>query len=442
MMSKTQLLCEGILRQRPDIALHQVKGKRAFSRSVGKARRQPIRSKRECLSPASGERTFRAAIHSEKRNSIDALSGAARSRQVSLLKGNNKQYQHCGIVSGNESSCVINQSQPLIGLTNSAKEQYAHLTGKTAYRQLTFNPGDTFRRKPGPVYIDMQFLSPECRNKGNTMLKVFRRQQHKEIRDITHQIDAFLALASQPDHPIYHQIKVRKVTKTPKIPPGHPLLNGKELGGYANADKPRGHVVCHYGGNLDFYTNNARYAAKRNAYCLGINESDKPSSGKRQQIKAEAVDHGYSMLLTSIDENGKWVGNAGGRINDPRGTQYQSNIGIQWLKVSATHSPKLYVDMGVMITTNAVGSGEPYQFNYGSHYFPKEKVQSTVTSRQKGLGRRYYKCGDCGAAVKPYTVNALKAKAVGSGKRVLRNTCTHDVLLKLGIKCCYSNENQ
>ncbi|GAA4649467.1 hypothetical protein GCM10023116_17410 [Kistimonas scapharcae] len=232
------------------------------------------------------------------------------------------------------------------------------------------------------------------------MKKVDQKRQSDEINKIVRQIDHYLASTANPDDPIYQRVRVKVVEKTPSIPANHPFLLEQQFGGYATAFMPRGTVLCHYAGILDFYDNESPNARLRNNYCLGLEDNAEHMSGKRQQLKGGAHSGGHQILVTSYDAGGKWVGNAAGRINDPRGTRAKTNVAIQWIKVHSKDQPDLVVDMPFFITTEEVQPNEPFSFDYGLYFFTDSTESScnpvSLDAPESCLMPRAFICGECG----------------------------------------------
>ncbi len=272
-----------------------------------------------------------------------------------------------------QNSLVINKMQPLISLSEAARKQYEYSTRKSGYFSLKFKPDTVFVRQKKPVpYLGTQFLSPDLQGNGNKMKKEDKNRQAAEINAVWQQIDDYLEFATKPDgNPIYQRITVKPVKKTRSIPKNHPLFIKLHLGGYATQITPRGTLVCHYGGTLDFYDNNERNARLRNSYCIGQADCDVYTSGKRQHAKTSGRTNGHNILVSCCDENRKWVGNAGGRINDPQGTKDSANVAVQWVKVCAKDKPDLPVDMPFLITTEDVREGQQFYLKYGNDFFTK-----------------------------------------------------------------------
>ena len=291
-----------------------------------------------------------------------------------------------------ELSSVINRTRPLLGITQNARDRYAELTGKKAYLSLNFKRGDVFLRS-GPLCPEKQFLSPAFRVDNNNMSRADRCKKTREINRITRQVDYYLSKATTcPEDAIYKQVYVKQVEKALDLPEGHGLLEIGQLGLYAAEYMKRGTLLCHFGGVLDFYESNSPYEALRNAYCLEMDVSAMHISDKRQSMNIHS-----KILVTSYDRQHNWVGNAGGRINDPRGTKGQSNVAIQWVTVFAQHSPSLTVDMPFLITTEEVVRGQQLYFDYGTRFFEgSNEVEVSPTALETCLSPEGYRCGDCG----------------------------------------------
>ena len=260
-----------------------------------------------------------------------------------------------------ECSSVLDRTRPLLGITENAKARYAALTGKKDYLYLNFKCDDVFVRS-GSLRPEKQFLSPEFRADNNNMTRSDRRKKTQEINGLTKQADDYLAKALKcPEDPIYKRAYVKKVQKTAEIPEGHPLLEPGQFGLYAAKYMERGTLLCHVGGNLDFCEIDFPESKLRHEYSLQLDVCA-PISNRNQPVNGSSR---YKIHVTALDEQDNWVGNVGGRVNDPQGTNGEANVAIQWIPVYVKHSAGLPVDMPFLITTKTVFSGQQFYLGYG-----------------------------------------------------------------------------